>query len=160
MGIELGFAGHIVSQNGIRPDDNKYKAIKEFPASKNLLGLANQLAAFVPDLPHMSAGLRPLLKKGNAWVWEKEHKGRIQQDKEFADLTNNCKAVWRHKRYNTADRRIQITQTWIHASTEKQDGRMIADSVRISVTDTGATALRNNRLECLAIVWAIQKCDY
>ena len=73
MGTELGFAGHIVSQNGIRPDDDKYKAIKEFPAPKNLkdlrsfLGLANQLEAFVPDLAHMPAGLRPLLKKGNAW---------------------------------------------------------------------------------------------
>ena len=31
LGTELGFAGHIVSQNGIRPDDDKYKAIKEFP---------------------------------------------------------------------------------------------------------------------------------
>ena len=28
LGTELGFAGHIVSQNGISPDDNKYKAIK------------------------------------------------------------------------------------------------------------------------------------
>ena len=52
MGTELGFAGHIVSQNGIRSDDDKYKAIKKFPAPKNLkdlrsfLGLANQLAAF------------------------------------------------------------------------------------------------------------------
>ena len=85
---ELGFAGHIVSQNGIRPDDGKYKAIKEFPAPKNFkdlrsyLGLANQLAAFVPDLAHMSAGLRPLLKKGNAWVWEKEHK------EEFSKIKN------------------------------------------------------------------------
>ena len=79
LGTELGFAGHIVSHNGIRPDDDKYKAIKEFPTPKNIkdlrsfLGLANQLAAFVPDLAHMSAGLRPLPEKGNAWVWEKEH---------------------------------------------------------------------------------------
>ena len=39
LGTELGFAGHIVSQNGIRPDDDKYKAIKEFPAPKNLKDL-------------------------------------------------------------------------------------------------------------------------
>ena len=32
LGTELGFPGHIVSHNGIRPDDDKYKAIKEFPA--------------------------------------------------------------------------------------------------------------------------------
>ena len=34
LGTELGFTGHIVSQNSIRPDDNKYKAIKEFPTPK------------------------------------------------------------------------------------------------------------------------------
>ena len=28
LGTELGFAGHIVSHNGIRPDDDKYKAIR------------------------------------------------------------------------------------------------------------------------------------
>ena len=39
LGTELGFAGHIVSQNGISPDDDKYKAIKEFPAPKNLKDL-------------------------------------------------------------------------------------------------------------------------
>ena len=64
LGTELGFAGHIISQNGIRPDDDKYKAIKEFPAHKkpqrlrSFLGVANQLVAFVPDLAHMSAGHR------------------------------------------------------------------------------------------------------
>ena len=36
LGTELGFAGHIVSQNGIRPDDNQHKAIKEFTTPKNL----------------------------------------------------------------------------------------------------------------------------
>ena len=34
------------------------------------------------DLAYMSAGLRPLLKKGNAWVWEKEH------EEEFNNIKN------------------------------------------------------------------------
>ena len=64
LGTELGFAGHIVSHNGIRPDDDKYKAIKEFPTPKNIkdlrsfLGLANQLAAFVPCLLYTSPSPR------------------------------------------------------------------------------------------------------
>ena len=37
--------------------------------------------AFVPDLAHVSAGLRPLLKKGNAWVWEKEHEEEFNKIK-------------------------------------------------------------------------------
>ena len=78
LGTELGFAGHIVSHNGIRPDDDKYKAIKEFPAPKNLkdlrsfLDLANQLAAFVPDLAHMSAGLRLLTETNKEMLKESQ----------------------------------------------------------------------------------------
>ena len=72
IGKEISFAGHIVSQNGIRPDDSKYRAIAEFPTPENVsqlrsfLGLANQLTVFVPDLAHMTATLRPLLKKVTA----------------------------------------------------------------------------------------------
>ena len=99
--------------------DDKYKAIKEFPAPKNLkdlrsfLGLANQLAAFVPDIAHMSAGLRLLLKKENAWVWEKEH------EEEFNKIKNLLTSPTIAKPFDNA--------------------------VRISVTHTDATALRNNR---------------
>ena len=111
LGTELGFAGHIVSQNGIRPDDDKYayKAIKEFPAPKNLkdlrsfLGLANQLAAFVPDLAHMSAGLRPLLKKRNAWVWEKEH------EEEFNKIKNLLTSPTIGKPFDDAKDTILVT---------------------------------------------------
>ena len=101
LGTELGFARHIVSQNGIRPDNDKYKAIKEFPAPKNLkdlrsfLGLENQLAAFVPDLVHISAGLRPLLKKGNVWVWEKEHEEEFNKIKNL--LGRSGLSTWKYQ---------------------------------------------------------------
>ena len=109
LGTELGFAGHIVLQNGIRPDDNKYKAIKEFPTPENFkdwrsfLGLVNQLAAFVPDLAHMSAGLRPLLKKGNAWVWEKEH------EEEFNNIKNLLTSPTIAKPFDNAKETILLT---------------------------------------------------
>ena len=60
----------------LRQNDNR--AIADFPNPENVsqlrsfLGLANQLTAFVPDLAHMTATLRPLLKKGTAWVWTKD----------------------------------------------------------------------------------------
>ena len=88
MGKEISFAGHIISLNGIRPDDSKYRAIAEFPTPENVsqlrsfLGLANQLTAFVPDLAHMTATLRPLLKKGTAWVWTRD----MQEDFEKVKL--------------------------------------------------------------------------
>ena len=109
LGTELGFAGHIVSQSGIRPDDDKYKAIKEFHAPKNLkdlrsfLGLANQLVAFVTDLAHMSAGLRLLLKKGNTWVWEKEH------EEEFSKVKNLLTSPTIAKPFDDAKDTILLT---------------------------------------------------
>ena len=85
---------------------------------------------------------------------------RIQQDKEFADLTNNCKAVRQRKRYNPADRRILITRTWIRASTEKKEGRIILIQCGSwSLTPT-QQRYATTELECLAIVWAKQKCDF
>ena len=74
LGNKIQFAGHIISDEGIQPDEDKYKAIKDFPRPKNLkdtrafLGLANQLGAFIPDLAHMTSPLRPLIKKDNAWL--------------------------------------------------------------------------------------------
>ena len=37
------------------------------------MGLAQQLASFVPDLAHMTSTLRPLLKKDITWLWLDDH---------------------------------------------------------------------------------------
>ena len=69
----LDFASHIISDQGIRPNDDKYKAVTDFPRPNNtsdlrsFLGLAQQLGAFIPDLSHMLSRMRLLLKKGTAW---------------------------------------------------------------------------------------------
>ena len=93
LGKEITFAGHIVNQSGIRPDVNKYKAIAEFPTPTNVsqlrsfLDLANQLTAFIPDLAHMTANLRPLLKKGTVWVWTSDMEEDFQRVKIFLTTT-------------------------------------------------------------------------
>ena len=68
LGRKIHFAGHIISDEGIQPDEEKYAAISKFPRPKSVkdlrsfLGLAQQLASFVPDLAHMTSTLRTLLK--------------------------------------------------------------------------------------------------
>ena len=75
----IHFAGHIISDEGIQPDEEKYAAVSRFPRPKNVkdlrsfLGLAQQLASFVPDLAHMTSMLRPLLKKDIAWTCTDDH---------------------------------------------------------------------------------------
>ena len=76
LGTEIPFAGHIVSDTGIRPDPALVTAIRNFPAPtdvptlRSFLGLANQVASFIPDLSHMTVRMRELLKKDVAWAWE------------------------------------------------------------------------------------------
>ena len=73
MGKEIEFAGHIISDTGIRLDKKKFAAIKQFPTPtcirdvRAFLGLANQLGSFIPDLAHMLSTIHPLLKKGTTW---------------------------------------------------------------------------------------------
>ena len=61
LGRKINFAGHIIFDDGIQPDDEKYAAISKFPRPRSVkdlrsfLGLAQQLASFVPDLAHMTS---------------------------------------------------------------------------------------------------------
>ena len=70
LGSKINFAGHIISADGIQPDEEKYAAISRFPQPKSpkdlrsFMGLAQQLASFVPDLAHMTSTLRPLSVSG------------------------------------------------------------------------------------------------
>ena len=53
----------------------------------------------------MSAGLRPLLKKGNAWVWEKEH------EEEFNKIKNLLTSPTIAKLFDDAKDTILLTDT-------------------------------------------------
>ena len=71
----ISFAGHIVSNKGITPDPNLTTAIKDFPRPTNIselrsfMGLANQLASFMPDLAQNTSKIRKLLSPKNAFLW-------------------------------------------------------------------------------------------
>ena len=61
MGKEIEFAGHIISNTGIKPDEKKFSAIRQFPTPtcikdvRAFLGLANQLGSFIPNLARMTS---------------------------------------------------------------------------------------------------------
>jgi hypothetical protein len=72
---EVAFAGYVVMQGAIRPSSEDAIALKEFPRPQNIhklrsfLGLAQQLASFIPDLAHASEPLHHLLKKKHKYAW-------------------------------------------------------------------------------------------
>ena len=80
----ITFAGHIVSNKGITPDPNLTTAIKDFPQPTNIselrsfVGLANQLASFIPDLAQNTSKIRKLHSPKNAFLWLPDHEEEFQ----------------------------------------------------------------------------------
>ncbi|XP_058008301.1 uncharacterized protein LOC110662402 [Hevea brasiliensis] len=73
------FLGFVVSSKGVELDNEKVKAIRDWPTPKNASkfrsfhGLASFYRRFVPNFSSMAAPLNELVKKNMTFVWGKEH---------------------------------------------------------------------------------------
>ncbi|XP_054871220.1 uncharacterized protein K02A2.6-like [Amphiprion ocellaris] len=72
---EVKFLRHVLSAEGVQPDPDKIRAVKEMKEPSNVsevcsfLGMVNQLGKFIPRLAEKDKPLRDLLSKKNQWVW-------------------------------------------------------------------------------------------
>lgn len=75
---EIKFLGHIINNQGIKPDPAKISAITDLREPSDItelrryLGMVNFLGKFIP---HLSTTLKPinkLLEKETTWTWDKE----------------------------------------------------------------------------------------
>ena len=79
---EVKFMGHIVCQDGLKPDPDKVQGIREMPTPaskqdvKRLLGMVNYLQKFTPNLSEITAPMRDLLKETNQFHWDGQVQGR------------------------------------------------------------------------------------
>ncbi|GFU11781.1 retrovirus-related Pol polyprotein from transposon 297 [Trichonephila clavipes] len=66
---EVKILGHLVSSNGVRPDPDKIKAVRNFPTPKNIhdirsfLGLCSYFRRFIKGFCYLAEPLQSLLKK-------------------------------------------------------------------------------------------------
>jgi hypothetical protein len=91
---EVCYLGHIIAEEGVRPDPRKVKSVEEIPAPENAeqlkisLGLAGYYRRFVPKFSKIAAPLYTLLK-GNVkfeWTEEQELAFRILKQKLLSKL--------------------------------------------------------------------------
>lgn len=86
---EVCYFGHRLTHDGIKPDREKIKAIKEMEPPKNkseletILGMINYLSRFAPRLAEINAPLRQMLKQGNEFTWDETHNVAFQQIKDL-----------------------------------------------------------------------------
>jgi len=75
---EVGYLGHVITENGVKPDPNKIKSVKEFPTPKcpkdikSFLGLISYYRRFIPEFSKLSKPLTSLLKKDVSFLWSNE----------------------------------------------------------------------------------------
>ena len=94
LGNSIHFAGHIISDGGIRPDDEKFASLRNFQQPSNIKELRSflGLGAFAPDMACLTSHLRQLLQKETAWVWLPEHNLDFENTKS-ADVTHYAATI-------------------------------------------------------------------
>ena len=81
---EVEYLGHIVSNEGIKPDPKKQLAIDQFPVPKNVdqvrsfLGLAGYYRKFVKNYADKAHSLTQLTRKDIEWKWGSEQQKAFQ----------------------------------------------------------------------------------
>lgn len=85
----VAYLGHVIDQDGLKPNDDLIKAITEAPAPtnrhelKSYLGLINYYGHFIGNLSSKLMPLYDLLHKEAVWKWSKEHEDVFNQSKKW-----------------------------------------------------------------------------
>jgi hypothetical protein len=72
---EITFLGHVVNQEGIKPDPHRVQAITQFKSPSNkkellqFLGMVNFVGRFIPNKSNILSPLHELLKENNLYIW-------------------------------------------------------------------------------------------
>ena len=78
---EMGFLGHIISNNGIKVDPAKVEAVTSWPTPRSVkdvrafLGLTGYYRRFVKNYSRIALPLTELTKKDHGWKWSDSHEG-------------------------------------------------------------------------------------
>ena len=158
---EIEWVGHKTDQNGIRPLQDKLKAIQELKEPKNekelksFLGAIQYLSKYIENLSAQTDLLRQLLKKNNEWSWTPEH------SEAFTQLKNKiteipCLAHYSSNLPNTITTDASTKGLGATLWQEQHNGELkpIAFASRFLSDTEKKYAI--NELELLAVVWGLE----
>ena len=144
MGTKLGFAGYVVTPDGIMPDEGKLNAIKDFPAPKDVtgvrsfLGMVNQLGHYIPDLAQRTDPLRQLLKKDIQFQWLKE------QQEAFDSIKDRMTFLRSQPRHAFINRCCLKVRAWVCTSSIWLGWQCTRNPSRITISFSSGTYLCPN----------------
>ncbi|UYV82719.1 hypothetical protein LAZ67_22000665, partial [Cordylochernes scorpioides] len=153
--------GHEVSENGIRPDQEKIRAVRDFATPRSLkevrsfLGLSSYYRRFIPNYAHVAQPLNDLLKKDSAFYWNQEEQNAFEALKSALisepalghfDYSSPTEIHTDASNYGIGAVLVQI---------QKGNERAIAYASR--TLNKAEKNYSTTERECLAIIWAINK---
>ena len=163
IGTEIPFVGFLISDNGIKPDPQKTVAIASFPSPKNItdlcsfLGLANQLAFFLPDFSHLTSEMRKLLSIKNAFLWLETHQNEFEKLKQVLTsdlLVKTFDPILPTMLLTDASCINGLGYALLQKETDSKLRLITCGSCSLSETQNRYATIE---LECLAIQYAISK---
>ncbi|CAH2093702.1 unnamed protein product [Euphydryas editha] len=86
---QVKYLGHVISQEGISPDDDKVRAVLDMKEPNNLQQLRTFLQTcswfrkFIPDFARVSEPLTRLTRKSQTWIWGSDQAGAFKSLKEL-----------------------------------------------------------------------------
>ena len=166
LGTSIPFAGSLVTSQGIRPDPQTLAAIQDFPTPQNLthvrsfLGLANQLASYMPDLAPNTAHMRQLLRKDTQFSWTSTHNTEFEKVKLLLCSPPVVKPFDPQLPATLLTDASKLYGLGFALIQHEFDGtpRLIRCG-SCSLTDT-QSRYSTTELEALSIQYAIEKCDF
>ena len=158
---ELEFLGHVISKDGLAPDDRKIKAINEFPAPTNVekirsfLGMTGFYRQFIQDYSEITQPLTDLLKKGVSFKWTQERQDAF-------DTLKQCLISSPILAHPKQDGMFTVTtdasDTALGAVlSQKDQGTDYVISYASKKLNPTETRYHINEKEGMAIVWAVHK---
>ena len=157
---KVKYVGHILTENGLQPDDEKIRAVKDMPTPtskeevRRFLGFIQYLSKFIPNLSTVDAPLRELIRREEEFHWDKP------QIKSLAHLKELCCQAPVLAYYDP--KKASVIQcdasSYALGGVLLQEGRPIAYTSRaMSVTEQRYAQIEK---ETLAIVHSCRKFHY
>ncbi len=155
------YLGHVVSQEGVHPDPDKLKAVRDYPTPTNVravrafVGLCGYYRRFVKNFGSIARPLTNLTKDGVKWCWGQPEEAafrRLQETLLTAPVLAFPVEGAPYELHTDASRQglgAELTQI------VKGEERVLSYLSRgLSVQEE---KYHTTDLECLAVVWAIQQ---
>lgn len=156
---EIKFYGHILTENGVKPDESKVSAILNMPKPTckedlfRFLGMVTYLSRYIKNLSDISETLRKITHQDEMFVWKNE------QEECFKNIKKNIANATLLKYYDP----IKPVTIQTDSSSFAMGCALIQDNVPVAYASKTLTETQRNyaqiEKEMLAIVFACNRFD-